>query len=215
MVVITPPPTRTVNPIIFGVPAGTSLVRLFDPTMKYHQTPCSFRTNGPRKRFDHHRADLKTGNPTDNPDRGIYYSGAQYDASLGLACCIAELFGDTGIVDFGAWHIAMPTLNRTIHLLDLRHEGAMRAGSVIAITACEHQQSQPWSRYFYETSERYTELDGIIYPNAHNGELALALYERAENALDCAAPPIRLDHAGLRPAVLTIMRDHNLTFDSL
>jgi len=214
VVINPPPPTRVVNPMILGVPVGTPLVRLFDPTTKHHQTPCSFRMNGPRKRFDHHQADPKTRDPIDNPDRGIYYSGAQYDNSLGLACCIVELFGDTGVVDFGEWHIAMPTLNRAIQLLDLRHKGAMRAGSAIAVTACDHQQSQPWSRYFYENPEIYTQLDGIMYPNAHNGELSLALYERAKDALDCSASPVRLDHPGLRSTVLAIMRDHSLTFDS-
>lgn len=53
-----------------------------------------------------------------------------------------------------------------------------------------------------------------MYPNAHNGELALALYERAEDALSCPDDQIiRLDHRDLRPTILAIMRDHGLTFE--
>lgn len=42
-----------------------------------------------------------------------------------------------------------------------------------------------WSRYFYEKEDLYREIDGTIYPNAHNDEDTVPLYERAEDALLC------------------------------
>lgn len=209
-----PPPTRGVTPIVREVPSGISLIRLFDPTTKHRTTALSFRFKGPMYRFDHHRGDPATGGIADDPERGIYYVGARFDASLGLASCLVELFGDTGIVEFRNLHVGAPTLQRSLRLLDLRRNGAMRAGSVGALAACAHTLSQPWSRYFYDNAARYSAIDGIIYPNAHNGELALALYERAANALSCPDDQvIRLDHRDLRPTILAIMRDHGLIFE--
>lgn len=51
-------------------------------------------------------------------------------------------------------------------------------------------------------------MDGPIYPDAHNDEVAVALYERAGDALDC--PPsraMRLEDEALRPAVLEAAND--------
>lgn len=214
MKVSPPPPARNVAPIICEAPAGTSLVRLFDPTTTHRTTARSFRFTGPLYRFDHHRGDPATGTIVDDPERGIYYAGARFDRSLGLASCLVELFGDTGVVEFRNLHVGTPVLRRSLRLLDLRRNGAMRAGSVGALTACEHILSQAWSRYFYDNVALYSAIDGIVYPNAHNGALALALYERAEDALDCPDDRvIRLDHRDLRPTILAIMRDHGLIFE--
>lgn len=88
----------------------------------------------------------------------------------------------------------------------------MNAGTVAAIAACDHTDSQPWSCFFYETPATYSHIDGILYPNAHNHEVALALYERARNALTC--PPDRiipLNHPDLYPTILEIMLRNSLT----
>jgi len=209
VVVVNPPPPdphRRLSPQIREVPSGTSLVRLFDPTSRYRQTALSFRFHGPKKRFDHHRRDPATGTPTDDAERGIYYGGWSVDASNGLSSCIVEIFGDTGVVDVENWHIATPVVQRDLRLLDLRGKAAMNAGTVAAIAACDHHLSQPWSCYFYENPATYTHIDGILYPNAHNHEVALALYERVKDDLTC--PPdsvIPLNHPDLRPTLLHIM----------
>jgi hypothetical protein len=50
---------------------------------------------------------------------------------------------------------------RPIKLLDLQGNGAMRAGTVVAISgAADRQLSQKWSRYFYGC---YQDIDGLIY----------------------------------------------------
>lgn len=101
-----------------------------------------------------------------------------------------EIFGDTVVVDLGRHRVASPILRRDLRLLDLRNNGAMRAGTKAAIAkVSERRLSQAWSRHFYKTPEIYGEVDGVIYLNAHNDEDAIAFYERASGALEC--PPER------------------------
>jgi hypothetical protein len=77
----------------------------------------------------------------------------------------------------------------------------MRAGSVAALASnADYAPSQAWSRYFYGTPTVYTEIDGIVYHNAHNHDDAIALYERCADALSCSADDVlRLDDPYLRP----------------
>jgi len=89
----------------------------------------------------------------------------------------------------------------------------MRAGTVAAVAKCDHRQSQPWSRYFYETDPTYGLVDGLIYCNAHNDEPAFVLYERAFTALICRdADVVRLDDPALQALLDHVMRENQLTF---
>jgi len=87
----------------------------------------------------------------------------------------------------------------------------MRAGTVAAISAGGHSLSQPWSRYFWEHPEIYGELDGLFYLSAHNGQPAVALYERGRDGLEV---PRGHDAPLTDPAVLAAVRraalDHGL-----
>ncbi len=185
------------------------MVRLFDPS-RYRATATGFRSYGPLLRFDHHRG-REDGKPDDDTERGIYY------AAVTLSGCLVEIFGDTGVVDLHRYHVASPTLQRDLRLLDLRHNGAMRAGTKAAIAkVTDRSLSQAWSRHFYETPEVYGNLDGVIYLNAHNDEDAIALYERTYDALEC--PPervVRLDDEALRAAVLETADDNDLVVDDI
>ncbi len=52
---------------------------------------------------------------------------------------------------------------RPMQLLDLRGSGAMRAGSVAALSAiADRDLSQVWSRHFYA----FHAVDGLVYSNA-------------------------------------------------
>jgi hypothetical protein len=207
-----PPPDRHISPIFADVPEGSTLVRIFDPT-RHNATALTIRANGPRKRFDHHRGAEPERDPCDDPERAVYYAAWSGDILEALSNCVVEVFGDTGIVDPGDLHVAMPVTTRRLHLLDLRGRGAMRAGTVAAIAKCEHRLSQPWSRYFYETTASFGFIDGLIYRNAHNDEPAIMLYERAIGAFECRPDAIvRMDHPALRPLLVDIMRQNNLTF---
>jgi len=207
-----PPPPRPPRPVFTTLPAGARLVRLFDPS-RFGAGPLAFRFFGPLLRFDHQRGELaavagqrrRRLHPTLDAERGIYYAG------FTLSCCVVEVFGDTGIVEPGEWRVALVELTRAVRLLDLRGAGAMRAGTNAALAKVpRHRTSQAWSRTFYE-EPKYAGAEGILYRNAHNDEDALALYERAQDALDC--PPervLRLDDPLLRPALLAIAARHNL-----
>ncbi len=62
-----------------------------------------------------------------------------------------------------------------------------------------------------QDAEIYREIDGLIYPNAHNGLDAIAVYERAEAALEC--PPGRdwpLSDPVVETAVRAVAHENNL-----
>lgn len=197
-----PPPAHTPEPLFHTLPVGTDLFRLYDPT-RHSMTATSFRYFGPLLRFDHQQGASEA--PGLDTARGIYYGG------FTLSCCIVEVFGDTGFIDCGKWHIAVPRLTREVTLLDLRGRGAMRAGSVAALSKVpDHTLSQIWSRWFYDQAE-YARPEGLLWYNAHNDENAFALYERAADALEC--PPtrtMRLDDTLLRPVLEQIAEANQL-----
>ena len=201
-----PPPVVAPRPIFAHLEAGVCFYRLFDPS-RYGTTALSFRSFGPLLRFDHHRgrASGTSTRPADDPERGIYYAAST------LSSCLVEVFGDTGIIDVGDWHIARPSATRRLKLLDLREPGAMRAGSIAALSKVpDHAQAQAWSRYFYD-SDAYDHCDGLMYYNAHNDEDAFALYERASDALVCPRSSVsRLDSPALISAIAEIAKRHNM-----
>ena len=200
-----PPPELAPAPLFLVLPAGTALVRIFDPT-SHGATALQFRSFGPIHRFDHHRGGGHAGTPSQDPERAIYY------AALTLSSCLVEIFGDTRIVRTERRYIARPHTTRDHRLLDLRGPGAMKAGSVAALTkVADPPLSQAWSRFFYEHPETYSDIDGLMYFNAHNDEESLALYVRAADALICSHDAIiRLDDEALRPAILATAADNNL-----
>jgi hypothetical protein len=209
VVVDPPPPRRRPNPLFHDLPSGNRLVRLFDPS-RHGATATGFRSYGPLHRFDHHRA-CNNGESAEDAERGVYY------AAFTLSSCLVEIFGDTGVVELHRHHVASPILRRDLRLLDLRRNGAMRAGTKAAIAKVpDRSVSQTWSRHFYETPGVYGEVDGVVYLNAHNDEDAIALYERASDALEC--PPeriMRLDDEALRTAVLEAADDNDLVVDDV
>jgi hypothetical protein len=163
------------------------LFRLYDPT-RFGATALLFRHFGPLSRFDHHRS---AAAPADDPDRGIIY------AARSLHGCLAEIFGDTRIVQVDDWEIARLTVTRDFTLLDLRGPNAMKAGTVAAVCKDSNREySQAWSRFFYETVYTYGTLDGLVWGNAHNDEDAMAFYERCQNDIQSGAAdsyPLRDD----------------------
>ena len=173
-----PPPTRPVSPVITIQGPGTRLIRIYDPT-RYNTQATTFRYYGPLGRFDHHQHSLSS--PAVDANRGINYWG------LNLSCCLVEVFGDTGIIEIARQQVGIVELSQSMKLLELRGSGAMKAGSVAALSSVPDREiSQAWSRYFYDNSDLYGEIDGIIFSNAHNQDAAIALYERAEPKLQAA-----------------------------
>jgi hypothetical protein len=194
-----PDPRRRISPTHHTLGAGTDLFRIYDPAALHGpRDGARFRWHGPYARLDHHRG---TGR---RERRAIWYSG------LTLSCAVVEAF-DVGVVEPGTKRLTHARTARDLLLLDLRGRAAMRSGTVAAISAADHSLSRSWSRYFWEHPEIYGELDGLLYPSAHNGEPAVALYERGSSGIE--VPPGH-DAPLIDPAVLAAVRrvalDHGL-----
>lgn len=72
--------------------------------------------------------------------------------------------------------------------------------------------SQAWSRYFYEQIDIYQKVDGILYSNAHNGEKAVALYERSEPIISNAKIQTRpLKDKSIRHLIDAAVAENNMT----
>ena len=66
----------------------------------------------------------------------------------------------------------------------------MRVGSVAALCmTADRALTQAWSRYFY-AEPMYDDCDGVRFHSAHNNEPAIALYERAADALECSVDEV-------------------------
>ncbi|MGB5634749.1 MAG: RES family NAD+ phosphorylase [Waterburya sp.] len=200
-----PPPQRNVNPQTITLPADTKLRRIFDPT-RFDATAIGFRSYGPVSRFDHH----SSNEPTENPDRRIIYAGFSLD------CCIAEYFGDGEIINVENIKLAIIYPNKEIKLLDLRGKAAMAAGTVTAISAITQREiTQAWGRYFYEHIELYDRVDGLIFSGAHNGEDAIALYERVEETINSSkVKVIDLGSETLKSTILRIADEHGFDVET-
>ena len=201
VVVHLPPPLRSITPKFVTLNRNDVLLRIFDPT-KYDATGTSFRNYGPISRFDHHR---ESKNRVD-PERSITYAG------FTLSCCLAEIFSDGGIIRIEQQQLAFITLKNAFKLLDLRGAAAMAAGTLAAISSItERNISQAWGCYFYENSQLYSEIDGLIFAGAHNGEDAVCLCERAEPKLTSAeVKTLNLNHPDLRDTILLIAERHGM-----
>lgn len=170
-----PPPAHVPDPILVTLPQDSEVFRIYDPAIHGAQA-LTFRNYGPLHRFDHH--EHPTASPNIDDDRAILYAG------FTLSCCIVEVFGDTGIIEPGTKWVALLNLQRPLLLLDLRGNGAMRAGTVAAVSKeADRSITHAWARHFYDNGAVYGNIDGLIFFNAHNDEVAIALFERASNAL--------------------------------
>jgi len=184
--ILLPPPQNIPNPLLRHLPAGTTLYRIFAPG-HLGINALTFRSFGPKVRFDHHRGLWQDGKrrAAEDAERRIYY------AAFSLSGCLVECFGDTELIQVWGQYLAKPVTTRELVLLDLQGSGAMRAGANAALAkVADRVISQAWASYFYEHPGVYTPVDGMIYTNAHNEEAALALFERAENSLQCSSQQV-------------------------
>jgi hypothetical protein len=173
---------------MISINAGTVLVRVYDPESTYKPGPRTFRRNGPRERFDHHRGTMKGAitAPTDDPDRSVYY------AALTLSSAIVEVFGNDRTIERGTFRAVYSTVTEPVVVLDLRGNAAIRAGMNHAIGMIEDRaKTHAWSRHIYGDAATYGPVGGLIYANSHNGEDAILLYERAQSAIATSTQRVR------------------------
>ena len=180
MVFIAPPPPliTPTNPQYVSLKPGAKIMRIYNPE-SHGAKESTFRYFGPLFRFVHHRPlaaqELAKEKGVIDKERGSSYWG------FTLSCCLVEKFGDTRIIEFKSYRLAVLVLTESLELLDLRNSGAMAAGSVYALSSeADRTLSQAWSNYIYEHTDIYGEVDGLMYHNAHNGEDSIILYERCE-----------------------------------
>ncbi|AFY32849.1 RES family NAD+ phosphorylase [Calothrix sp. PCC 7507] len=210
--IVPPPCLGKPKPKFYCLKKGTEVVRIFRP--EFNPTAVTFRFWGPLYRFDHHRGNcpnfcyqLLDCQQCNDRERGIYYVAPQ------LSSCLVEIFGDVDCIEITDHQVAIVTVTQDLKLLDIRGSGAMRAGANETTLAKTEKRSlsQAWSRYFYEQQTIYSEVHGLIYYNAHNGEEAIALYERAQNFLVCKPENVMpLKHELLRGLVLKAADENNL-----
>ena len=179
VIIASPPPVESPQPIELTLAAGTPIFRLYDPA-QFDATAMRFRYFGPLSRFDH-QMEL-SGSPSFIAKRGVLYAGNTFSG------CVAEIFGDRKVVDVGTWEVAVLEPTRDLKLMDLGGDGALRAGTVSAVCKDSlRSRGQEWSRYFYENVFLYSQIDGLTFENAQNDEQAFAFYERCENSFKVLA----------------------------
>lgn len=159
---------------ILQLPAAKELWRIYFQGGS-HPTPWSaFRHYGPllSARFDHHLA------PPHFQARGMLYAATE------IATCVAEVFQETRLIDTRdrlPW-LAGFRLKRDLPLLDLSGVWPTRAGASMLISAGRRDSTRKWSQVIYEA---YPEVAGLYYSSSmHANRPAVALYERAADALD-------------------------------
>lgn len=161
----------------------TEFVRIYNPNA-FGQTELTFRHHGPLSRFDHHRAPPEA--PEEDLERAIWYGAPIEQPTIeAFEICAWECFASKLRVDpsyrLGRVQVAS---GEKLVLLSLIDGAANQAGTVAQIAATPNaEDSQAWSRFFYETDSVYGTLDGLVYRSAWTGGLCVALYERAAPAM--------------------------------
>lgn len=159
------PPTWTLRP-------AKNLVRI------YHghplRRPLIPRQFGPLNRFDPHIRD-RHGRRRDSPDgRGVLYLAD--DLACALAEAFQEEFPDVAVCPNvrAVWARA----GSSARLLDITGDGLMYIGAVGTLSSGDEprRRTQRWGRAIYED---YGNLVGIRYRAAHQGGIAVALWDTA------------------------------------
>ena len=89
----------------------------------------------------------------------------------------------------------------------------MRVGSMAALTSIvDRNLTQQWARFLYGHANVLPTTDGMIYPNAHNGEDVVVLFERAAGTLNLVEDH-HLDDPRLEDALRHAARAHSLVFN--
>jgi hypothetical protein len=158
------------------VPRGSLLWRIYRRGGAHPTRWHDLRFGGPLRgmRFDHQEEAEFTARTA---RRGILYAAAA------VSTCVAEVFQETRFIDASRgepWLVAFE-LRRTVRLLDLRGRWPTAAGASMAINSGPRDRARRWSRRIYED---YPAVEGLWYPSSMDANRpAVALYERAENAL--------------------------------
>ena len=202
-------PPSDLDPIFTTLKPGTELRRIYKD--KDGRTEKTFNYKGPYGRFDHHRYPIDK--PQVEKDRAVAYWGWGDT----LSCCLVEIFGDQKFIasqDRAIRRAALMKLDQPVLLLDLRGNGSMRIGSTAKLAKNGTRKvTQAWSRYFYDNSQVFGEIDGLIYFNSHNDENSICFYERVIPKLEGAiAYSIALDDPAIQTEIQQCCIDTSLKY---
>ncbi len=162
-----------VGPEVSVLRKGTKLWRIYSRRGKYPSQWNDFRYFGPvlRNRFDPHTA------PPEIQERGIIYL-----AESGVTC-FAECFQERRTIDISKdepWLVGF-RLERDVALHDLRGPWPIKVGGSTKINSGPKDAARNWSRAIYEI---FGTIEGLHYLSSmHGGKPAIALYQRARDAL--------------------------------
>lgn len=168
--------------------------------------------NGPRARFDPHRAG-PTGPLEDEDGRSIHYAG------LDLATSACEVFGETGeALLCPSYRVALLRPTKQLTLFDLRTPGsALSIGAIPALADGEYPraQTQAWALAIYEDDPLGVHAEGVLYRSAYNGGDAIAVWDSAGKVTvvrDGAGIPqdYPLNHPEVRTRLLLAMAPRHI-----
>jgi RES domain len=206
-----PPPTISLSElrpqfVTFKPESESSFFRIY----KSHRDPLEFRYVCVNHRFDHHDYCWfrKSGNIiTISKNRGVYYAAPVYGLKEeqrrdAISCCLAECFGDSREIEaINERKICCIKVINELKFLDLRGDAAMQAGMTAGIGADSNRETtQSWSRFIYENTNVYGNIDGLIYSSRNNAKDSVVIYERASSKLELATA-MSLTHPKIRPLI--------------
>jgi RES domain len=200
-------PPSNLNPDFVTLNSEEIIRRIYKD--KNGRSEKTFNYKGPYGRFDHHRHTMD--NPQVDSDRGVSYWGYT------LSCCLVEIFGDQKFIakeDRQTRRAGILTISQPMLLLNLCGSGAMRVGSTTKIAKdSAREDTQAWSRYFYDHTQIFKQVDGLIYANSHNDEKVICFYERAisklKNADSCN---VSLDSQSLQAEIQKTCLDNGMNY---
>lgn len=189
-------PPSNLKPDFVTLNPGKEIRRIYKD--KDNRDEKTFNYQGPCGCFDHHRHTID--HPQVDIDRGVSYWGDT------LSCCLVKIFGDQKFItqeDRQIRRAGMLTISQSMLLLNLCGSGAMLVGSTSKIAKDSvREDTQAWSRYFYENTQIFKQIDGLIYANSHNDETVICFYERAVSKLkDAESFSILLNSLGLQTEI--------------
>lgn len=139
-----------------------------------HRPPVRARTFGPLNRFDPHVRDRRQRARQQVDGRGVNY------VAVDLACALAEAFPEQWpeVAICPGRRAVLVAPAGPVPLLDLAGDGALKIGAVGTLGSGNESRrlTQRWGRAIYED---LPSLAGIRYRGAHQGGLAIAIWERA------------------------------------
>jgi hypothetical protein len=108
----------------------------------------------------------------------------------------------------------MLTISQPMLLLNLCGSGAMLVGSTTKIAKdSAREDTQAWSRYFYDHTQIFKQVDGLIYANSHNDETVICFYERAISKPEHTESfNLPLDSPGLQPEIQKTCFDNGMEY---